>query len=157
MFDNVGSNNRGHNADSMSILIVDDEPDVLSVIRRRLEEYGFNTCSFTKPILALEHYKASSNNHRVVISDLRMPKMNGFEFIRKVKEINIHTKIFLMSCLDTDDLELLLFSSSPTQRLPSQHTKLMIDEFIEKPFSIEKLILLLNKHLNETKESITVT
>jgi DNA-binding NtrC family response regulator len=141
--DNSNNNHHPHIPDSFSILIVDDEKDVLSVIRRRLEEYGFNICGFTKPSIALEHYKISSKNHNLVISDLQMPNMNGFEFIRKVKEINFNVKVFLMTCFEMNDLELLpLYSLS---------TKLMIDEFIPKPFSIEKLVILINKCMNEMK------
>jgi len=100
MFDNVANslinNNSSYhprisfdlNTNTTSILIVDDEIDILSVVKRRLQQYGFNTCCFTKPNIALERYKASSNTHQLIISDLLMPKMNGFEFVRKVKEIN---------------------------------------------------------------------
>ena len=146
---NNANNNNYHIPDSLSILIVDDETDILSVIRRQLEEYGFNTCCFTKPGIALEHYKLSSNNHKLVISDLQMPNMNGFEFIRKVKEINFNVKVFLMTCFEMNDLELLLsVNSSPTK---------LIDEFIRKPFSIEKLIILVNKHMNGSKDPIAIT
>ena len=146
------SNNHPNIPNSPSILIVDDEIDILSVIRRRLEEYGFKICSFTKPNIALEHYKASSKTHHLIISDLQMPKMNGFEFIRKVKEINSNVKVFLTTCFEMNDLELLLLSVS------SSSTKLkMIDECIRKPFSIEKLIILINKHMNGIKDPIAIT
>jgi len=144
-----------HISDSTSILIVDDEIDILSVIRQQLQDYGFNTCCFTKPNIALEHYKASPNTHQLIISDLLMPKMNGFEFVRKAKEINLNVKVFLMTCFETDDLELSLLSSnsaSSSSLSPTSSTKPMIDEFIRKPFSIDKLIILIKKHVsNETK------
>jgi two-component SAPR family response regulator len=128
---------------------------MLSVIRRRLKEYDFNICSFTKPIIALEHYKTSLYSHDIVISDLQMPIMNGFEFARKVKEIDSNVKIFLMTCFETNDLESLLASSSINSSSP---TKLIIDEFIRKPFSIEKLIILINKHANKrAKDPMTIT
>jgi CheY-like chemotaxis protein len=143
---NNNNNNHVHVTNPPSILIVDDEIDILSVIRRRLlEEYGFNTCCFTKPRIALEHYKMSSNNHNLVISDLQMPNMNGFEFIRKVKEINSKIKVFLMtSSFEVSDLGLLLLPNN------SSSINLMIDEFILKPFSIQKLIILIRKHIGIT-------
>jgi CheY-like chemotaxis protein len=76
----------------------------------------------------------SSNIHNLIISDLQMPKMNGFEFVRKAKEINSNVKVFLMTCFETDDLELSLLSTNST----SPFTTSIIDEFIRKPFSIEK-------------------
>jgi CheY-like chemotaxis protein len=139
------NNNHARIPNPPSILIVDDEIDIISVVRRLLEEYGFNTCCFTKPSIALEHYKMSSNNHNLVISDLQMPNMNGFEFIRKVKEINSNTKVFLMtSSFEVSDLGLLLLSNN------SASINLMIDEFILKPFSIQKLIILIRKHMGIT-------
>ena len=69
-------------------------------------------CSFTKPNLSWEHYKISSRDHVLVKSDLQMPSMNGFEFIRKVKEINSNVKVFLMTCFEINDLELAMVSLS---------------------------------------------
>jgi two-component SAPR family response regulator len=71
-----------------------------------------------------------------------MPDINGFEFIRKVKEINSNVKVFMMtSNFEMNNLSLLLSNNSSPK-------KLMKDEFILKPFSIEKLIVLINKHMN---------
>jgi CheY-like chemotaxis protein len=144
---NNNNNNNTHNhlQDSNYILIVDDESDILSVIRRVIEECGFNTCCFTKPNAALEHYKISPNNHHMVISDLQMPNVNGLEFIRKVKEINSNVKAILMtSSFQTSDSELLLLSNTNPS---SSSLNLMIDEFILKPFSIQKLVELIRKHI----------
>ena len=144
---NNNSNNTNthvHAPNSHYILIVDDEPDILSIVRRVLEEYGFNVCCFTKPNIALEHYRISPNNHSLVISDLRMPNINGLEFLRKVREINSDTKVFLTtSNFEMSDLGLLLF---PNSNLSSSLNNFIIDEFIQKPFSIEQLIVLIRKH-----------
>ena len=138
------NNTHVHAPNSLYILIVDDEPDILSIVRRVLEEYGFNVCCFTKPNIALEHYRISPNNHGLVISDLHMPNINGMEFLRKVREINSDTKIFLTtSNFEMSDLGLLSF---PNGNLPSS----LIDEFIQKPFSIEQLIVLIRRHVLST-------
>lgn len=144
---NNNNNAHVHAPNSQYILIVDDEPDILSIIRRVLEEYGFNVCCFTKPNIALEHYKISPNNHGLVISDLQMPNINGLEFLRKVREINSDTKAFLTtSNFEMSDLGLLLFPNSNS----SSSLNLIIDEFIQKPFSIEQLIVLIRKHALST-------
>jgi DNA-binding NtrC family response regulator len=148
------NNNKYHIPNSFSILIVDDEIDILSVIKRRLEEYGFNICSFTKASIALEHYKPNTTIHRLIISDFQMPNMNGFEFIREVKKIDSTVKVFLMTCFETNDLDSLLSLSTNS----SSPTKLVINEFIQKPFSIEELIILINKHMmNRAKDRIAMT
>jgi CheY-like chemotaxis protein len=142
--DNNDNNTHIHLPNSHYILIVDDESDILSVVRRLLEECGFDTCCFTKPRIALEHYRTSSNNHDLVISDLQMPIINGFEFIRKVKDINPNVKAFLMtSSFESSDSGLLLLPNSNA----SSSINLMIDEFILKPFSIQKLVELIRKHM----------
>jgi CheY-like chemotaxis protein len=137
-----------HLSDSHYILIVDDEPDILSVVRRILEEYDFKMCCFTKPYAALEHYKMLPNSHDLVISDLQMPNINGLEFIRKVKEINSNVKAILMtSSFQTSDSGLLLLpNSNPLSS--SSFLNLKIDEFIPKPFSIQKLVELIRKHVS---------
>lgn len=142
-------NNTHVNAtNSQYILIVDDEPDTLSIVRRVLEEYGFNVCCFTKPNIALEHYKISPNNHSLVISDLQMPNINGLEFLKKVREINSYIKVFLTtSNFEMSDLGLLLF---PNSNLSSSLNNFIIDEFIQKPFSVEQLIVLIRKHVLST-------
>ena len=141
---NNNNNTHVHVPNSQHILIVDDEPDILSIVRRVLEEYGFNVCCFTKPNIALEHYRISPNNHSLVISDFQMPSINGLEFLRKVREINSDTKVFLTtSNFEMSDLGLLLF---PNSNLSTSPNNFIIDEFIQKPFSIEQLIVLIRKH-----------
>ena len=126
--DKNNDNTHVHLPNSHYILIVDDESDILSVVRRLLEEYGLNTCCFTKPSIALEHYMTSSNNHDLVISDLQMPIINGFEFIRKVKESNPKVKVVLTSAFKINDKEF-------HNLLPD----IKVDGFLQKPFSIQQL------------------
>ena len=146
-YNNNNNNIHTHLPDSQYILIVDDEPDILSIVRRTLEEYGFKMCCFTKPYAALEHYKMLPNNHDLVISDLQMPNINGLEFIRKVKEINSNVKAILMtSSFQTSDSGLLLLpNSNPSSS--SSFLNLKIDEFIPKPFSTQKLVELIRRHI----------
>ena len=59
-------NNNNCISNAPSVLIVDDDIDTLSVVRRLLIEYAFNRCCFTKPAVALEHYK--TNQHAEVNS-----------------------------------------------------------------------------------------
>ena len=72
-----------------SILLVDDEFDITTVLRQGLEKQGFRVFGFTDPLLALEHFQINSDQYGLVISDLRMPAMNGYEFIKNIKKITI--------------------------------------------------------------------
>ena len=68
------------------ILIVDDDYDIASVIRMSLEKMGLSASSFTDPYLALEEFSKKPSDYEVVISDIRMPNMNGYEFVKQVKK-----------------------------------------------------------------------
>jgi CheY-like chemotaxis protein/DNA-binding transcriptional ArsR family regulator len=121
---------------SKSILLVDDEVDIVSIIKHSLQAQGLNVYSFTHPLLALEHFQLNSKNYGLVLSDIRMPSMTGFELARKVRKINPTIKILLMSAFDIDkDLHLSKLMSSAK-----------IDGFIQKPISPNELIRLIQKY-----------
>ena len=66
------------------ILVVDDEPDNISVFSIGLEDEGFTVDTFTDPQLALSAFKAET--YDLLILDIKMPNMNGFELYEKVKK-----------------------------------------------------------------------
>jgi len=120
-----------------SILILDDDFDIVTVIKLGLKKHrSFDVYAFTDPALALEHFKVNASKYRLVISDIRMPQMNGFEFIKKVKEIKPEINVFLMTAFEINDIEF-------RRVLPSTR----IDEFIQKPISIERLNTLVLTHV----------
>jgi CheY-like chemotaxis protein len=75
-----------------SILAVDDELDILNLIKQSLDMNGFKVCTFTDALAALEHFKSNSRYYDIVISDIRMPGMNGYEFVKHVKNTNLFHK-----------------------------------------------------------------
>ena len=121
-----------------SVLVVDDEPDILHVIKRSLEVKGgiHQVYAFTRPLLALEHFKLNYNNCAIVLSDIRMPGMTGFEFIKRIKQMNPTTKVLLMSAFEIDDSELSMALGS-----------IMIDDFVQKPVSLRQLTSIIQRHI----------
>jgi DNA-binding NtrC family response regulator len=119
------------------ILIVDDEFDITTVLRQGLEKQGFLVFGFTDPLLALEHFQTNSDHYGLVISDLRMPAMNGYEFIKKVKKIKPEVIVFLMTAFEIDDKEFRRLLQS-----------VKIDEFIQKPIAIKNLVELVHRCVN---------
>ncbi|MDQ6863314.1 MAG: response regulator [Thermoproteota archaeon] len=116
-------------------MILDDDSDIVTVIKLGLQKHrSYDLYAFTHPALALEHFKVNASKYHLVISDIRMPQMNGFEFIKKVKEIKPEVKVFFMTAFE-NDIEFRRF-------LPS----IRIDEFIQKPVSLERLTTLVRKH-----------
>ncbi len=111
-----------------SILVLDDDPDNATLFRLGLQrKFGSDVFAFTDPLLALEHFKINSERYGLVISDLNMPAMNGYELVTKVKQINPDIKICIISAFEVNDLELEYLSS------------VKVDEFLQKPLSIGKL------------------
>jgi DNA-binding NtrC family response regulator len=86
-------------------LIVDDEFDIISIFKQALKKKGFHVFGFTDPLLALEHFQINSKRYTLVISDLRMPGMNGYEFVKKVNESKPEIKVFLMAAFEINDVE----------------------------------------------------
>ena len=72
------------------ILLVDDEPDIIFTIKKILEENEFKVDSFYDPILTLNNYKV--NFYDLVILDIKMPKMDGFELYLKIREKDPNVK-----------------------------------------------------------------
>src|SRR5919197_3467341 len=69
-----------------SILLVDDEPDIIEILRVGLEDNGFKVDAFTDPELALSSFKAGT--YDLLLLDVRMPEMNGFELYEQIKIID---------------------------------------------------------------------
>src|SRR5215213_7249769 len=120
----------------MMVQIVDDEFDILNVIKLYLQQAGLNVFGFTDPNLALEHFRINCKDYTLVISDIRMPAMNGFEFIRKVREVSPAIKVLLMSAFEINSTEL-------SRGLEGAK----VEGFIQKPISLHQLSSIVQKQL----------
>ena len=119
---------------ALSILIVDDEIDIINSVKRWLEADGFKVHGIADPLQALEYFQNNSDDIDVVLSDIRMRKIDGRDLVKRIKAIRSETKIIFMTALETDRLEL-------SETLPS----IKIDGFMTKPGSLQKLANDLNK------------
>jgi DNA-binding response OmpR family regulator len=77
------------------VLIVDDEPDVNTVLKNVLEQSGFNADSYDDPILALENFKACS--YDLLLLDIKMPEMDGFHLYQEMKKIDRKVKVCFLT------------------------------------------------------------
>jgi DNA-binding response OmpR family regulator len=120
-----------------NILVVDDEKDVCLTIEKVLEDYGFNVNSYHDPTMALENFKA--NLYDLLILDIKMPKMNGFELFQEVKKIDDKVKIcFLTALSELKEYEAIIRRVCP---------KLDERYIIKKPIENEVLVRQLNQIL----------
>ena len=119
-----------NHSNNTSILAVDDEYDIVNLIKQSLERGGqHRVCAFIDVLEALNHFKLDSKDHHdIVISDIRMPGMSGYEFVKHVKTTDSQVKVILMSAFEIQEGEF-------HNMLPD----IKVDCFLQKPFHIQKL------------------
>jgi CheY-like chemotaxis protein len=81
----------------LSIAIIDDEPDLVTLFSEVLQQNGYNVYKFTNSLEALDKIGKNAEKYNLIISDFRMPGLNGYQLITKLKEQNPHLKTILMS------------------------------------------------------------
>jgi two-component system, OmpR family, response regulator ChvI len=107
-----------------TITVVDDDGDVLTLIKEVLEAEGYNVLSYANGRTALDALEATSPD--LVISDIRMPQMDGIELLRRVRQKSTVPIIFLTGRINEID-ELL-------------GLRVGADDYIRKPFSARVLV-----------------
>jgi two-component system cell cycle response regulator CpdR len=86
------------------VSVVDDNPDIILLFNEALKGIsGITIFTFTDPILALEHFQANEYAYVLVISDYKMPGLNGMEFLKKIKESNRFVRTILMTAFQIED------------------------------------------------------
>ena len=78
-----------------TVLIVDDEPDVKLALKIALEENGFEVDAFDDPVVALDNFRKGV--YDLLILDIKMPKMHGFELYREIRKIDSQVKICFLT------------------------------------------------------------
>ncbi|HEX6378347.1 MAG TPA: response regulator [Nitrososphaeraceae archaeon] len=74
--------------------IVDDDLDIVLLFHNALKRIsGITIFTFTDPIMALEHFQVDEYAYVLVISDYKMPGLDGMEFLRKIKDLNTSLKL----------------------------------------------------------------
>jgi two-component system catabolic regulation response regulator CreB/two-component system response regulator ChvI len=116
------------------VLLVDDEPDLNLTLKLNLEENGFKVDSFTDPLVALENFRGEAGQYDMIILDIKMPNMNGYELYRQIKKIDDKAKV----CFLTAGEMYYGVYTDIFNRLDGIY-------FIQKPIENKELIARLNK------------
>jgi two-component system, cell cycle sensor histidine kinase and response regulator CckA len=112
-----------------AVCLVEDEVDISTIVRKALELGGFAVHEFNDPLKAWDYFKENGKNCTVVLSDIRMPGMSGFEFCRRVKQLRSDAPVILMTSFEINPSE--FESVMPNTRA---------DGFIQKPVTMQKLV-----------------
>ena len=119
--------------DPIKLMVVDDERDILRIIKRDLEadDNPFKVDVFHSSELALREFDNHPRDYYdLILTDIRMPKMNGFELYRRIKEKNPSMRIAFITAFEINRDEF-------NKVLPSIDVK----DFIIKPISMSDLIV----------------
>jgi DNA-binding NtrC family response regulator len=107
-----------------SIMIVDDEQDILVLFRDYLQTKGLNVQTFQNPVQALTEFQFTPSSYSLIISDMRMPQLSGLQFIEKIRKINKDVKIIFMTAFDLE-----------IQKIAQKN----MSEFLKKPITLQEL------------------
>jgi DNA-binding NtrC family response regulator len=122
------------------LLIVDDDSDIVQVLKRGLQKNRFLVDAFTNPEEALQSFKSNTEAYCLVLSDVRMPRLSGIQLAKKVKEASPSVKVILMTSFEIRDSEF-------SKVFPSTH----VDGFVQKPIGIKDLTKKILSVISETR------
>jgi len=126
------------------ILLVDDDPDITLTFKAGLDGYNygdgdkkkrFEVYTYNDPLLLLEEFKP--NFYDLLLTDIYMPNMNGFQLCEKILGLDINFRVCFMSALEVN-----------AEALREVYPKVSFGCFIEKPITIEYLVKRLSAELD---------
>ena len=113
------------------IAVVDDEPDITNVLKKGLERHGFAVNTFNDAQAALASYQPMY--YDIMIIDIRMPRINGFDLYRQVKKRDTGVKVCFLTAFQ-------VYYEEFRKMFPTIDVK----AFIRKPVSISNLVNQIN-------------
>ena len=133
------NNNIIDNDSKKMIMVVDDEADVISMLEIVLEDNGFEVDTFVDPIVALKSYR--TDVYDLLILDIKMPRMDGFELYDEIKKIDDNAKVCFLTASE------MYYKSSRAEK----YCSLDKDLFIQKPIANEDLVEEINKIISRVQ------
>jgi two-component system, OmpR family, response regulator ChvI len=116
------------------ILLVDDEPDITSSLKIGLEDNGFAVDIFNDSALALSNFKAGM--YALVLLDVKMPQINGFELYEKIREVDSKVKACFITAHE-------VYYHSLKEIFPDVDYDCYV-----KPINIDNLVIHVKSHLD---------
>jgi len=118
------------------IMVVDDEPDLTLFFSMSLEYHGFNVEAFNDPRKALSNFKP--DYYDLVVLDIKMPHMDGFELYREIQKIDSKANICFLTASE-------LYYKEFREK---EYNAIDKDLFIRKPIANEELIKEIDRLMN---------
>lgn len=114
-------------ASPIRIAVVDDDKALLSVFSAIMKRYGYWADFFSGPVRALYEISTRRGVYRLVLTDLRMPEMDGLEFARQLRETE-------------PDMPVIFMTGEVTDEAKEAAEKMGRTAFVEKPFPLEQTL-----------------
>jgi len=125
------------------VAIVDDEIDIVNLFRDALSRIkGLSIFTFTDPLTAFEHIRMNKSKYAVVITDLRMPGLNGMDLVYKIKKENPLVRTLLMTAFEVND-----------KVFEEYVKKKIINGFLQKPLKLSDLESEVHKQIDIYEKS----
>ncbi len=125
------------------ILLVDDEPDIMMAFKLTLESAGFIVDTHEDPLTALSKFKP--RHYDLVILDIRMPKMNGFELYAEMQKIDNQVKVCFITAGEMRYDKVGKGKLKEDEEEEEQYCGLNTERFLQKPISNADLVKRINK------------
>ena len=117
-------------------MVVDDEYDIVHIVRKHLERWGYSVDTFTDPTFALQVFKDNPNRYALILTDIRMPEMSGVALATLMQKLKPDVKIIIMTAFEIEPGDL-------TMNLPT----ITHDDILKKPFSLVQVCQAVKKQL----------
>ncbi|HEX9318493.1 MAG TPA: response regulator [Nitrososphaeraceae archaeon] len=118
------------------ILIVDDEPDITLSFKMMLENKGFEVDAYNDPLLVVRDFKPGS--YDLMLLDIRMPKMDGFQLYEELKKKDKDVKVIFVTAFDIN-----------YEGLRKMYPEFRIESFLRKPVDSEHLTNAVREELGQ--------
>src|SRR5918994_2487233 len=125
------------------VLIVDDESDINMSFKLTLENAGFIVYVYNDPLIELSKFKQIY--YDLVILDIKMPKMNGFELYTEIQKIDNQVKVCFITAGEMHYEKVRKGKLKEDEEEEEQYCELNIERFLQKPISNADLIKRINK------------
>ena len=124
-------------AATKAIAIIDDEIDMTNLFKEALELNGFLVYAFNDSILAYKVLEKEIQKYGLILSDFRMPNLNGHELCTKLKQLNPELEVILISSYDTIEYDTSKFTILRKPILVTQLLQIIKNSLAEK-ISVKK-------------------
>jgi len=119
-----------------NIMVIDDDVDILKIIKRFLERMGLGVETFTNPLFALKAFESSLHNYSLVLVDIRMNEIDGISLAVRMREIKPDVRVVITTAFG-------LIEESSTTKLPD----IGLSDILKKPFTEAQICKAVEKQL----------